>query len=208
MVDGVVDVAEAAELGIVARQYHLIFSCRSEKSVVLIALKGCPVEHKYQVAAHEGKHLVGILVPELHHRERLKVVHVAHQLDHGIVKRVKLAIAQLLAVDEIPLATRVLVAPAIAFSREVNPLGMSELIAHEVEVSAVDSGESDKAYHLVHGYATVDSGIVIAFHHVPVHLVVDQPEYNSLVAHQRLVMTFHIAYGLFIGTAVGKFPIY
>ncbi len=69
---------------------------------------------------------------------------------------------------------------------------MTELIAHEVEISAIDCSEGDKTYHLVQSNATVYRRIVVAFGHMPVHLVVDKTEYYSLVAYQSRVMAFNI----------------
>ena len=57
------------------------------------------------------------------------------------------------------------------------------------------------------GQAAVDHVSRIAFLHMPIHVGIDQAEDDGLVAHQRLVMAFGIADGLFVVTAVGQFPI-
>ena len=44
------------------------------------------------------------------------------------------------------MAACVLVRPAVAFAREVDPFRMTALVAHKVEVAAVDCGERDAAY--------------------------------------------------------------
>ncbi len=85
---------------------------------------------------------------------------------------------------------------------------MSEFVAHEVEISTVDCGQCHQAYHLMEGYAACYSHIAVSFHHVPVHLVVDEAEYHSLVSYQSLIVAFHVAYCLFVVAAVGQFPEY
>ena len=47
-------------------------------------------------------------------------------------------IAELMVVHKVPLSAGVLVAPSVALAWEVNPLWVAELIAHEVQVAAVD----------------------------------------------------------------------
>ena len=57
-------------------------------------------------------------------------------------------------------------------------------------------------------HATAHHAIVVAGHHVPVHLLVDEAEDDSLVAHQCLVVTLGIGDCLLVGAAVGEFPEY
>ncbi len=85
---------------------------------------------------------------------------------------------------------------------------MAQLVAHEVEVAAVDGGEGHEAYHLVEGHAAGHVGVVVAHHHVPVHFRVDKAENHGLVAHERLVVALDIRDGLFVGAAVGELPEY
>ncbi len=49
-------------------------------------------------------------------------------------------------------------------------------------------------------------GIIVANHHMPVHLRVDKAENHSLITHEGLVVTLHIRYRFLIGTTVGKLP--
>ena len=55
------------------------------------------------------------------------------------------------------------------------------------------------------GDPTVHHQVLSILVHVPVHLLVDQPEDNGLIAHQGLVVRFGIANGLFVGPFGGKF---
>ena len=53
-------------------------------------------------------------------------------LVHVLVKFTELIVAQTLVAKQIPLPSAVMKAEIIAFSREVNPLWVAELISHEV----------------------------------------------------------------------------
>ena len=56
-------------------------------------------------------------------------------------------------------------------------------------------------------HASCHGAVVVADHHVPVHLFVDQTEDDGLVAHERLVVAFAVAYCLFVVAPVGEFPV-
>ncbi len=58
----------AAEFGGIRIKHHLILAGRSQEPVIRKRLVGTPVEHKNQVTAHEGQHLVVVLLPELMNR--------------------------------------------------------------------------------------------------------------------------------------------
>ena len=105
-----------------------------------------------------------------------------------------------------PLAACIFVAPAVALTGEVNPFGVAEFVAHEVQVTAVNRGGRDQTNHLMQGNAAVDHEVAVILGEVPVHISVNEAENDGLVAHERLVMAFGIGDGLFIGTAVGHFP--
>ena len=206
MVGSIVNIAEAAKLFVVARQHNFIFAFRSQKTIAFIRLERCPVKHKHQVATAKCQHLVAVAVPQTDHRQCLKIFYTFHKVYHGIVKSQKLAITQIFPVNKFPLATCIFIAPAITLARKINPFRMSELVAHKVKVSAVNGGKGYKPYHFVHGYTTVHSGIVVALHHVPVHLIVNQAENYGFVSHKRLVVAFNIADSFFVSTPVCKFP--
>ena len=58
------------------------------------------------------------------------------------------------------------------------------------------------------GHAPVYDKVGVALAHVPVHHVVDEAEYDGLVAHESLVVALGIVDGLFVGPPVGQFPEY
>lgn len=129
--------------------------------------------------------------PQFVDRQSLEVVHVRYDSYHIIVKRVEIFVFQIFAVNKIPLATGILVAPAVALAGK-SIHSMSELVTHKVEIAAVDGRSRHEAYHLVESHAAGHDHIVVIDHHVPVHLLVNEAEYDSLVAHQSLVVTLDI----------------
>ena len=115
---------------------------------------------------------------------------------------------EVLAIDEVPLTSCVLVAPTITFSWEVNPFRMTELVAHEIEVATVYGSDSHEAYHFVQRHAAFDHKVVVTDHHVPIHFFVDETEDDSFIADESLVVAFCVCYCLFIGTTIGQLPEY
>ena len=206
MVYAVVDESVSSEFQGVGIEYHLILAGRREESVSGEGLCRAPVENEDEVAALECEHLVVVFLPEFLNGFGLEVVLLVHYADHGIVEAVEVFVFQVFAVNEVPLASGILIAPSVAFTREVDPFRMSELIAHEVEVAAVDAGERHEAYHLVESHAALHCEVVVAVHHVPVHLLVDESEYYGLVAYEGLVVALAVGDCLLVGAAVGEFP--
>ena len=83
---------------------------------------------------------------------------------------------------------------------------MSELIPHEIQITAINSRSRNKANHLVQRHTTIHHKVMICRLHVPIHIGIDKAEDDRLVAHQSLVVALGIADGLLVGTAVRRFP--
>ena len=79
---------------------------------------------------------------------------------------------------------------------------MTELIPHEGEVSAIDSGSRDEAYHLMQRDAAVRHEGRMTVLEVPVHIGINKTEDDGLIAHERLVVTLGIRDGLLILTTI------
>ena len=165
-----------------------------------------PVEHKYQISATESEHLVVVFLPELIHRERLEIIFGRNHLNHCIIKSIEEFIFKILTIHKIPLTAGILIAPSVPLAREIDPFRMTELISHEVEVASIDCGERNETDHLMESHSAIHGEIIVAHHHMPIHLLVDQTEDNRLVAHESLIMAFAIRDGLLIGATVGEFP--
>jgi len=83
---------------------------------------------------------------------------------------------------------------------------MSELVAHKVEVSAVDGRGGHQTDHLMERHTAFNNSVVVVLLHVPVHVRIYQPEDDGLISHQCLIVAFGVTDCLFVGTAVGRFP--
>mmetsp|Transcript_34330 Transcript_34330/g.87797 ORF Transcript_34330/g.87797 Transcript_34330/m.87797 type:complete len:213 (+) Transcript_34330:439-1077(+) len=130
------------------------------------------------------------------------------QVHHGAVKLEEVLVLEVVRVREVPAAAALVQGAAVAgdelagggavrvVAREVDPLGVAELIAHEVEVRLAAQGHGDQADHLVQRNSAVHSGRAGAKAgrcHEVVHVLVHQPERDCLVAHQRLVVALRVA---------------
>ena len=206
VVNGAVDVAVATVLCAVAVHHRLVFAFGSQDTVVGERLEWVEVEHKHQIATHEGEHLVVVLIPQLSDWQFLEAVLAAQQVYHIGVPVVEELVLQVFAVHQIPLATSIFVAPAVALAWEVDPFGVSPFVAHEVEVAAVDGRGCCQANHLVKRHTAINHSVVVVNHHVPIHFLVDEAENDGLVAHQSLVVALGVTDGFLVGTSVGEFP--
>ena len=75
------------------------------------------------------------------------------------------------------------VAPAVALAREVDPLGVAELVAHEIQIGLPARRDGHQPDHLVQRHAAVDEQIFRRAVHVEIHLLVHQSERDGLVAY-------------------------
>ena len=173
MGDGVISKTVAAKLLGVGVEHNVVRACRHKESIVGERAVGTEVEHEDEVASHECKHLVAVVVPYLLYGSLREVLLAFNHLEHGLVEVAKIVVVEFLVVHEVPLAACILVAPSVALAREVNPFGMSELVTHEVEIAAINCSCSHEAYHLVQGNAAVNHKVLVALLEVPVHVGVD-----------------------------------
>ena len=88
------------------------------------------------------------------------------------------------------MATGVVMGPVVTFARKVDPFGVSEFIAHKVEVAVVGGGEGDEACHFMKGDAAIDDEITGTGMHVEIHLFVDEFENEGFSADESLVVGF------------------
>ena len=206
MCNAIISESVAAELLCVGVENHVVRTGRNEESVVGERACRTEVEHEDKVAAHVGENLVAVVVPYLLHRSLLEVLLELQSLQHIVVEVAEELVVEVGIVDEIPLAACVFMAPAVAFAWKVDPLRMSELITHEVEVTAVDGRSRNEANHLVECYAAMSAVVLVATTEVPVHIGVDETEDDCLVAHECLVVALAVADSLLVRTAVGCLP--
>ena len=143
---------------------------------------------------------------DLHHLALLILGLSTDKLYHGLIKLAQILVAQLVVIHQAPLTTCILIAPTVTFTREVNPFGMTELITHEVEVTAIDRRGSEQTYHLVQCDAAMGHIVLVTLLEMPVHIRINEAEDDGLVTHKCLVMTLGIGDGLLVLTTVGHLP--
>ena len=163
------------------------------------------VEHHQTGSPLVGQNLVTVVVATLHRLEVEEAL-FADKLYHIGIETVEARIFEQLIVGEVPLPAGILARPAVALAGEVDPLGMAELVAHEIEVAPAARGERNETDHLVQGYAPVYQQVLRALVHRPVHILVDQAEDDGLVAYERLVVALGIGDRVLVGALVGELP--
>ena len=127
-------------------------------------------------------------------------------MNHCTIEVSQIVIAKVVIIDKVPLTTGIFMTPTVSFAWEVNPLWMSEFISHEVQITTIDGGGCQKSYHLMKCNTTISHEVFIAFLEMPIHIGINQPEDNGLVAHQCLIMTLCIRNRFLVSTTIGQFP--
>ena len=166
------------------------------------------VEQEDAAAALEGEQLIALVLAQAVGHAGAHHVVVLDQLNHGLVEVAQQLVAQEAVVREAPLAAGILEAPAVALAREVDPLRMAELVAHEVEVALAARADGHQADHLVQRDGTVHDHVLARAVHAGVHFLVRQAEHDGLVAHQRLVVGLRVADDLLLIAAGDQFPVH
>ena len=95
------------------------------------------VKHEEQIATHKGENLIAIIMPDFYNWCLVKILFACNRLEHFSVEISKIVVAEFMIIYQIPLSAGVFMAPAITLAREINPLWVTELITHEVEITAI-----------------------------------------------------------------------
>lgn len=187
-------------------EHNFVGTLWHHEAIAFIGACGGEIENEEEIATAIGEDLIRIIVPYFLNGELADVSNRLEEMNHIMIEIAKIMVAEVVVVDEVPLATGILVTPVVAFAGEVNPFGMTKLVAHEVEIAAVNCGGCDESNHLVESDPTMDCSILIAFAEVPVHVCVDESENEGLVTHKCLVVALTIRDGSFVSAAIGHFP--
>ena len=65
---------------------------------------------------------------------------------------------------------------------------MSEFIAHEIQVSSATGSKGEQTDHFMQGNPPLNDQVIAPEVHALIHFLVQKPEYDRFVSHQRLVM--------------------
>ena len=93
------------------------------------------VERKCQTCLLKNQDLIHLMRPHIVCSIRIQYIILFSQRDHLLIKQVQPAVLQILIIYQTPLTSAVMITPAIALSRKINPFRMPEFIAHEIQVA-------------------------------------------------------------------------
>src|SRR5574344_796094 len=126
-------------------------------------------------------------------------------MNYSRIKVIKTFVSQIICLRQAPLSACIFIGPSISLARKIDPFRMSEFISHKAKISITCGCQSDQAYHFMQCNSSVNHYVARLFVHREIHLLINKPEDNSLIANQGLVMAFGIANGLFVSAFVCKF---
>src|SRR5258708_3292204 len=121
---------------------------------------------------------------------------------HRAIEAIEPSISKKSIHSQRPLPASEVVAEGIAFPGKIDPLRMAKLVTHKVEVALSAEAERQEPDDLVEAHSPADHEALPVVGHVPVHLLVHQPEGQSLVADERLVVALHVRHALFVSPSV------
>ena len=123
-------------------------------------------------------------------------------MHHITIKTIQSTVFQHIVIGQIPLTAGMVARPAVALSREVNPLRMAEFVAHEVQIAAGAERQGHQTNELVQRHSPINRHIRCQHRHGIVHFPVNHSEDHRFVTHQCLIVAFGIANRLFFRTFI------
>ena len=127
-------------------------------------------------------------------REQLAVLVRSHQ---RAVESLQVGVEEVVVIPQRPLPPGVLKRLAVALPREIDPLGVTELVPHEVQPRLAPERQLEEPGHLVQRDAPLHRGVHALrprLAHAPVHGRVHEREGERLIAHQALIVGFEVAH--------------
>ena len=201
----VLEAIEAFELGLVGVE-DVLEGARDVGGDLVVgdAVVGMKVEGEDEVGALELNGEVALVDVEKLGGGGFEDFVVAHEFEHRLFEVLEAAVFEVGVVGEVPLATGIFVGPVVAFAGEVDPLGVAEFVADEAEPGFAAGNHGEEANHFMEGEAAVDDGTFVRFLHVPIHLLIHEPEGEGLVADEALVVGLGVGDGFFAVASVRK----
>lgn len=162
--------------------------------VVLEAFCRVEVEHEQQASSLECDHLV-LIVVQAHVLLSVRQPRVLLlQLVHRYVPLVQTVVAQQRVVGQVPPPNRMVVAPPVPLSREIDPLWVPEFVPHEGKVPLPPERKRDQSDHLMVGDSSEhNQGLGQDLAHVVVDFLVEEPHRERLVPDQSLIVALCVA---------------
>lgn len=109
VLDRVVRQSETAVSLVVGVEHHGVFALLDQETITLKRLRRVEVEDEQQRAALVSQHLIAIVVPDLNHFGPLEISHALDHPEHCLVKVTKVVVAEVMVVNEIPLAAGIFI---------------------------------------------------------------------------------------------------
>ena len=203
MLYAIVGKSEAAKLNAIGIEYHIISTLFDEDTIVGKRLIRVEIEDKDKVFTLESHELVALIIPNFLNERFGEFTFFGNQAQHRFIEAGKVGIMEVFSILERPLAAGVFIRPTVTLTREVDPLRMSELIAHKIEVTAIYCSEGNKANHLMESDTAIYQKCFITLFHMPIHIGVDKAENNCFIPHEGLVVRFGIGDGFLTGATIG-----
>ena len=122
--------------------------------IALIGIIGMEVEDKKQFSLLVDDDLVLLICLS----DKLMLGYHGFELSfclvHNDIELAKLAVSQVFVISQVPLSSAVIITVTIALSWEVNPLRMSKLISHKVQISFTSQTLRNEPYHLMESHSS------------------------------------------------------
>ena len=153
------------------------------------------VEGEDQVAAHEGQQAVIFVHHAVEGLPAVPFLMPGHEVEElGAVPARQRGVERGLVFGEMPL-------PVAVFG-VVEPFGVAEFRAHEVQPAGVRRVQRNGAHQAVQRHAACFVPCGVEGAHARVHGVAYEPPDHGVVAVDALVVTFHVAYGAVIDAVI------
>lgn len=115
------------------------------------------VKDKQQLTLFKHQYLVAVVLRPYVLRLWLEHVEARVQLYHFLLEVVQKVVSQITVVRKIPSSSAVMVRPAVALTGEVNPFRMSELVAHESQITLTSETECQESDHFMQSHSSENS---------------------------------------------------
>ena len=185
---------EAAELFLVAVEDDLVGGQLFGGELVTVErCGGVEVEKEDEASFFESEDFFLVVAPEVDRGVGGQKFVFLDEFQHVFVESSEVFVSEMVGVGEAPMSHSMMEAPVVAFPREINPFGMAEFVAHEVEVALSRECERDETNHFVESDGSVDLEVRGEDGHVAVHLLVGKPEHDGFVTDQGLIVRLAVA---------------
>lgn len=184
----------SSKIKVICRQNYLdLFARLKINIIVLVAIGVVEIKNKKKIILFKHKQLIAIMLHSYVLICRLQNVVFYIQIYHLLLKLVQKVISQWSILSQVPSSYAMLIRPSITLSGKIDPLRMSEFVAHKCKITLTSKCKSNKANHFMKSHTSEYSGsLLIEDWHVGVGLSIKEPHGDGFVTNKCLIMTFSI----------------